>query len=175
MNESSTFPVQVRNLAKSFCANKVLRQIDLTVSLGEVVVIIGPSGSGKTTLIRSLNFLEMPDRGTVRMCGIEIVDAGPKPSAETRRRMREIRRKTAMVFQSFQSVPHMTAVENVIEGMVSVQDPRKAAALSRGRELLAQVGLLEKANEYPGRLSGGQKQRVAIARAGHEPRGDTVR
>ncbi|WP_198082983.1 amino acid ABC transporter ATP-binding protein [Variovorax sp. E3] len=165
MNESSTFPVQVRNLAKSFGANNVLRQIDLTVSRGEVVVIMGPSGSGKTTLIRSLNFLEMPDRGTVRMCGIEIADAGPKPSAETRRRMREIRRRTAMVFQSFNLFPHMTAVENVIEGMVSVQGLRKAAALPRGRELLAQVGLLEKADEYPGRLSGGQKQRVAIARA----------
>jgi cystine transport system ATP-binding protein len=165
MNASSTAPVQVKNLAKSFGANQVLKQIDLTVTRGEVVVIMGPSGSGKTTLIRSLNFLEMPDRGSVRMCGIEIADAGLKPSAETRRRMREIRKKTAMVFQSFNLFSHMTAVENVIEGMVSVQGIRKAVALPRGRELLAQVGLLEKADEYPGRLSGGQKQRVAIARA----------
>jgi ABC-type polar amino acid transport system ATPase subunit len=157
--------VQVQGLAKSFGANHVLRQIDLTVARGEVVVIMGPSGSGKTTLIRSLNFLEMPDRGTIRMCGIEIADAGPKPSGDTRRKMREIRKKTAMVFQSFNLFGHMTAVENVIEGMVSVQGIRKSAALPRGLDLLAQVGLLEKANEYPGRLSGGQKQRVAIARA----------
>jgi cystine transport system ATP-binding protein len=165
MNATTTPPVHVRNLAKSFGPNHVLRQIDLTVARGEVVVIMGPSGSGKTTLIRSLNFLEMPDRGTVRMCGIEIADAGSRPSAETRRKMREIRKKTAMVFQSFNLFSHMTAVENVIEGMVSVQGIRKAAALPRGRELLGQVGLLEKADEYPGRLSGGQKQRVAIARA----------
>lgn len=168
MNTSSTHanaPVQVQGLAKCFGSNHVLRQIDLTVARGEVVVIMGPSGSGKTTLIRSLNFLEMPDRGTIRMCGIEIADAGPKPSGDTRRKMREIRRKTAMVFQSFNLFGHMTAVENVIEGMVSVQGIRKSSALPRGIELLAQVGLLEKANEYPGRLSGGQKQRVAIARA----------
>ena len=165
MNIAAVPPVHVRNLAKSFGANQVLKQIDLTVTRGEVVVIMGPSGSGKTTLIRSLNFLEMPDRGTIRMCGIEIVEPGSRPSAQTRRKMREIRKKTAMVFQSFNLFAHMTAVENVIEGMVSVQGIPKAAALPRGKELLGQVGLLAKADEYPGRLSGGQKQRVAIARA----------
>ncbi|SFQ33730.1 amino acid ABC transporter ATP-binding protein [Variovorax sp. 770b2] len=165
MNDTLNPPVQVRGLAKSFGANQVLRHIDFSVARGEVVVIMGPSGSGKTTLIRSLNFLEMPDRGSIRMCGIEIADAGPRPSGETRRKMREIRKKTAMVFQSFNLFAHMTALDNVIEGMVSVQGIRKADALPRGRELLGQVGLLEKANEYPGRLSGGQKQRVAIARA----------
>ncbi|MGJ7530360.1 amino acid ABC transporter ATP-binding protein [Variovorax sp. GB1P17] len=165
MNDASNPPVQVRGLAKSFCANQVLKQIDFTVARGEVVVLMGPSGSGKTTLIRSLNFLEMPDRGSIRMCGIEITDAGPKPSGEARRKIREIRKKTAMVFQSFNLFAHMTALDNVIEGMVSVQGIRKSEARPRGRELLAQVGLLDKANEYPGRLSGGQKQRVAIARA----------
>ncbi|VTU30376.1 putative amino-acid import ATP-binding protein YxeO [Variovorax sp. RA8] len=101
---------------------------------------MGPSGSGKTTLIRSLNFLEMPDRGTIRMCGIEIADAGTKPSGDTRRKMREIRKKTAMVFQSFNLFGHMTAVENVIEGMVSVQGIRKASARPRGRPRAAWRG-----------------------------------
>lgn len=165
MNDASNSPVQVRGLAKSFGSNQVLQHIDFTVARGEVVVLMGPSGSGKTTLIRSLNFLEMPDRGSIRMCGIEIADAGPKPSGEARRKIREIRKKTAMVFQSFNLFAHMTALDNVIEGMVSVQGIRKSEARPRGRELLGQVGLLEKANEYPGRLSGGQKQRVAIARA----------
>jgi cystine transport system ATP-binding protein len=157
--------VHVRGLQKRFGANRVLKDLDLTVSRGEVVVIMGPSGSGKTTLIRSLNFLEMPDAGSVQVCGIEIDGAGPKPSRETRRKLREIRKRTAMVFQSFNLFPHMTALENVVEGLISVHGVAKEAARSRGRELLGQVGLTEKADQYPARLSGGQKQRVAIARA----------
>lgn len=157
--------VRVRGLAKSFGANQVLQSIDLTVSEGEVVVIMGPSGSGKTTFIRSLNFLEVPDRGAVEICGIAITDPAPKPSRPDRSRILAIRHKTAMVFQSFNLFPHMTALGNVIEGLVSVKGVPKKDAEERGRDLLAQVGLAEKAGEYPGRLSGGQKQRVAIARA----------
>ncbi|WP_411881537.1 amino acid ABC transporter ATP-binding protein [Polaromonas sp. YR568] len=157
--------VRVRGLAKSFGANQVLKHIDLTVSQGEVIVIMGPSGSGKTTFIRSLNFLEVPDRGTVEVCGIGITDPTRKPSHADRRKILEIRKKTAMVFQSFNLFPHMTALDNVIEGLVSVKGVKKAVAQVRGRDLLAQVGLLGKADEYPGRLSGGQKQRVAIARS----------
>lgn len=157
--------VRVRGLAKSFGTNQVLRHIDLTVSQGEVIVIMGPSGSGKTTFIRSLNFLEMPDKGSIEVCGIAITDPGAKPSGATRRKIVEIRKRTAMVFQSFNLFPHMTALDNVVEGLVSVKGVKKEPARERGRELLAQVGLIEKADEYPGRLSGGQKQRVAIARA----------
>ncbi|VTU31584.1 Arginine transport ATP-binding protein ArtM [Variovorax sp. SRS16] len=165
MNGQTNTTVRVRGLAKSFGDNHVLRNIDLTVSQGEVVVIMGPSGSGKTTFIRSLNFLELPDRGSVSVCGIEVSDAGAKPGRAERGRITEIRKKTAMVFQSFNLFGHMTALDNVVEGLVSVRGVKRALANVRGRELLAQVGLLEKAGEYPGRLSGGQKQRVAIARA----------
>ncbi|MGJ7524855.1 amino acid ABC transporter ATP-binding protein [Variovorax sp. GB1P17] len=165
MNGQANTTVRVRGLAKNFGDNHVLRNIDLTVSKGEVVVIMGPSGSGKTTFIRSLNFLELPDRGSVSVCGIEVSDAGAKPGRAERGRITDIRKKTAMVFQSFNLFGHMTALDNVVEGLVSVRGVKRAVANVRGRELLAQVGLLEKAGEYPGRLSGGQKQRVAIARA----------
>jgi cystine transport system ATP-binding protein len=157
--------VRVRGLAKSFGANQVLKQVDLSVAKGEVVVIMGPSGSGKTTFIRSLNFLEMPDRGSIEVCGVEITDPGAKPDAATRRKILAIRQRTAMVFQSFNLFPHMTALDNVIEGLISVKGEKKAPARERGLALLAKVGLREKADAYPGHLSGGQKQRVAIARA----------
>lgn len=155
--------VSVRGLAKSFGANQVLRGVDLSVRQGEVVVIMGPSGSGKTTFIRSLNFLEAPDRGSVELCGISI-DAA-ESGAQQRRKVRAIRQRSAMVFQSFNLFPHMTALENVIEGLLSVRGMAREPARERGRALLAKVGLSDKAGEYPGRLSGGQKQRVAIARA----------
>jgi cystine transport system ATP-binding protein len=165
MSNADHGTVRVRRLEKAFGTNQVLRGIDLDVAKGEVVVIMGPSGSGKTTLIRSLNLLESPDRGTVSVCGIEIVDAGTRPSRETRRKTQDIRRRTAMVFQSFNLFPHMTALANVIEGLLSVRGMARAEASRRGLALLTRVGLADKAAEYPGRLSGGQKQRVAIARA----------
>jgi cystine transport system ATP-binding protein len=157
--------VRVRGLRKSFGANPVLKQVDLSVLKGEVLVIMGPSGSGKTTFIRSLNFLEMPDQGTVEVCGVEITNPGTQPDAATRKKILAIRQKTAMVFQSFNLFPHMTALDNVIEGLLSVKGEKKPVARARGLALLAKVGLREKADAYPGHLSGGQKQRVAIARA----------
>jgi cystine transport system ATP-binding protein len=157
--------VRVSGLAKSFGANPVLRGIDLVVSQGEVVVIMGPSGSGKTTFIRSLNFLEVPDSGSIEICGIQVNGTGDRLDRAARQKALQIRQKTAMVFQSFNLFPHMTALGNVIEGLVSVKGIGKAAAREQGRALLHRVGLLEKADDYPGRLSGGQKQRVAIARA----------
>jgi cystine transport system ATP-binding protein len=157
--------VRVRGLRKAFGANQVLRGVDLTVAKGEVVVIMGPSGSGKTTFIRSLNFLETPDGGSVEVCGIAVDGAQAASSRHERRKVQQIRLKTAMVFQSFNLFPHMTALDNVIEGMVSVRGVAREAARERGRALLARVGLAAKADAYPGRLSGGQKQRVAIARA----------
>jgi len=165
MNNSPQCTVRVRGLAKAFGSNKVLRDIDLTVTKGEVVVIMGPSGSGKTTFIRSLNLLEMPDQGSIEICGIELSDPAAKSAGEVRRKTFQIRQKTAMVFQSFNLFPHMTALQNVIEGMVSVKGVAKGPARQRGMALLAKVGLSEKADAYPGKLSGGQKQRVAIARA----------
>lgn len=158
--------VEVRGLQKRFGENHVLLGVDFQVSKGEVVVIMGPSGSGKTTLLRSLNFLEKPDAGNVTVCDIEVGCVGlNKPSREIQKKIRAIRQRTAMVFQSFNLYPHMTALQNVMEGPVSVKGVSKAEASARGRRLLDQVGLAAKAGEYPGRLSGGQKQRVAIARA----------
>lgn len=158
--------IEVRGVSKSFGQNQVLRGVDFSVSKGEVVVIMGPSGSGKTTLLRSLNFLEMPDAGTVNVCGIDVECAcASKPSREQQKKIRAIRQCTAMVFQSFNLFAHRTALENVMEGPVSVKNVPRAEAHERAMHLLAQVGLTAKANEYPARLSGGQKQRVAIARA----------
>ena len=156
----------VRGVRKAFGDNVVLRGIDLDVARGEVVVVMGPSGSGKTTFIRSLNFLEQADAGVIEVCGIS-VDCAPARIAtrEARDNIRAIRRKTAMVFQSFNLFPHLTALGNIIEGPCHVHKVEKAEAIERGRALLHRVGLSDKADEYPARLSGGQKQRVAIARA----------
>ncbi|MBB3213084.1 cystine transport system ATP-binding protein [Herbaspirillum sp. Sphag1AN] len=165
MNNSSPCTVRVRGLAKAFGPNKVLKHVDLTVGKGEVVVIMGPSGSGKTTFIRSLNFLEMPDQGSIEICGIELDEPLTLRPGEVRKKIFQIRQKTAMVFQSFNLFPHRTALQNVIEGLISVKGFDKEKAQQRGMLLLQKVGLSEKADAYPGKLSGGQKQRVAIARA----------
>lgn len=157
--------IQVTALAKAFGANTVLRHVDLQVQAGEVVVILGPSGSGKTTLLRSLNFLEQPDSGTLEICGHRVeVKAGQRLGRADKQQIAQLRQKTAMVFQSFNLFPHLTALENVIEGLVSVKRVPRPVAIAKGRALLEQVGLGDKADSYPARLSGGQKQRVAIAR-----------
>lgn len=157
--------IDVQGLSKRFGQNHVLRGVDFDVSKGEVVVIMGPSGSGKTTLLRSLNFLETPDEGLVTVCGIEVDCARlERPSREAQKSIREIRQRSAMVFQSFNLFPHMTALQNVMEGPISVKGVSRPEARERALRLLEQVGLAAKADEYPGRLSGGQKQRVAIAR-----------
>lgn len=158
---------QIRALGihKRFGTLEVLRGIDLSVQRGEVVVVMGPSGSGKTTLIRCLNFLEEPDEGHVTVCGLA-VPCGVKAGGRARaRRIRELRQRAGMVFQSFNLFPHMTALENVIEGPLTVRRIPRAQAASMGERLLERVGLLDKRNTYPAKLSGGQKQRVAIARA----------
>lgn len=163
--ENTTVKVFVKALAKSFNDQTVFRSVDLQVAEGEVVVILGPSGSGKTTLLRSLNFLEQPDSGILDICGHRIeVHPGSKLSRADRQEIARLRQKTAMVFQSFNLFPHKTALENVIEGVVSVLKIPKNQARERGLVLLQQVGLVEKAASYPATLSGGQKQRVAIAR-----------
>ncbi|WP_099063044.1 amino acid ABC transporter ATP-binding protein [Serratia sp. BW106] len=162
---SEIIKVAVSALAKAFDDQVVLKQVDLQVKAGEVVVVLGPSGSGKTTLLRSLNFLEQPDSGTLEICGHRIaIQAGTALTRTDRHEITQLRQKTAMVFQSFNLFPHKTALENVIEGLISVKKVNKNLARERGMALLKQVGLSEKATSYPTKLSGGQKQRVAIAR-----------
>jgi len=149
--------LSVRDLAKRYGANDVLRGIDLDVAPGERIAILGASGSGKSTLLRCLNFMEMPDAGTVALDGKTI---GRRESELT-----QVRQRVGMVFQQFNLFPHMTAVGNVMEGLRTVRGQSKAEARARAEKELARVGLADKAETYPAHLSGGQKQRVAIARA----------
>jgi len=155
--------IDVKNLVKKFHGQTVLHGIDLEVQEGEVVAIIGPSGSGKTTLLRSINLLEHPEGGTIRVGDITI-DTG-KSLGPQKGLIRRLRQHVGFVFQSFNLFPHRTVLENIIEGPVIVKDEPKDEAIARGRELLAKVGLSGKETSYPRRLSGGQQQRVAIARA----------
>ena len=159
------YPVRIVGLHKRFGSLEVLRGIDLAVERGEVVVIMGPSGSGKTTLIRCINFLEEPDQGQVTVCGLEVACGNGAGGRERSRRIREIRTRASMVFQQFNLFSHMTALENVIEGPLTVKRVPKREAVALGERLLERVNLADKRDEYPSRLSGGQKQRVAIARA----------
>jgi polar amino acid transport system ATP-binding protein len=147
----------VRGLAKRFGNTDVLRGIDLDVTAGERIAILGASGSGKSTLLRCLNFMEMPDAGTVALDGKTI---GRRESE-----LSQVRQRIGMVFQQFNLFPHMTALGNVMEGLRTVKRVPKAEAAARARKELARVGLAEKAENFPAHLSGGQKQRVAIARA----------
>lgn len=155
--------VQVSHLDKYFDSLHVLRDLDLEIAPREVVCIIGRSGSGKSTLLRCLNFLEQPDFGTVTIDGLT-VDCGGQGRA-WRKQVHDLRLKTGMVFQSFNLFAHMTALENVIEGPVTVKKMDRAEAIELAMINLEKVGLADKANQYPSRLSGGQQQRVAIARA----------
>jgi len=161
--------IKVRNLHKRFKDParrgewlEVIQGVDLDIELGQVVVIIGRSGAGKSTLLRCLNFLEEPDEGTLEIDGVEI-RAGER-SRERTRQIIEIRMKAGMVFQSFNLFPHMTTLENVIEGLITVKKWSRERAIAKAEEELSWVGLLDKRDEYPIRLSGGQQQRIAIAR-----------
>lgn len=158
----STPLLSVDGLQKSFGENNVLRSIDLSVHPGQVVALIGPSGSGKTTVLRSLNGLEVPDGGTVAFDGGPAVDFA---SPVTRKELASLRDRSAMVFQHYNLFPHMTVLENVIEGPVQVQKRKKADAIRDAVALLSRVGLADKKDQYPHELSGGQQQRVGIVRA----------
>lgn len=149
--------ITVKNLHKSFGNVEVLKGIDAHISKGEVLVIIGPSGSGKSTFLRCLNLLECPTSGEIYVDN-ELITS---PKADTNR----IRQKMGMVFQQFNLFPHMTIMENITLAPVKLKKMTKQEAIQKGEELLARVGLSEKADSYPSQLSGGQKQRVAIARA----------
>jgi glutamate transport system ATP-binding protein len=149
--------VVLSGVNKHFGALHVLKDIDLSVARGEVVVVIGPSGSGKSTLCRTINRLETVDAGTIT------IDGQPIPAEG--KQLAELRSKVGMVFQSFNLFAHKTVLENVTLGPVKVKGVKKAEADRRGRELLERVGIASQADKYPAQLSGGQQQRVAIARA----------
>lgn len=148
---------EIKQLCKSFGPTKVLDHIDATIRQGEVVVIVGPSGSGKSTFLRSLNLLEMPTSGEILFEGKEITD--PKSN------LNQYRQKIGMVFQHFNLFANKTILENMTLAPIKVLKKSKAEAEKEAMELLARVGLAEKANAYPAQLSGGQKQRIAIVRA----------
>lgn len=155
--------VKVSNLDKYFGHLHVLKGISLEVLPRQVVCLIGRSGSGKSTLLRCINFLEEPSHGTIEVDGIKV--EGGEKGREHRQLVHDVRLKTGMVFQEFNLFPHMTVLENVIEGPVIVKGMDRQKAVELAEENLDNVGLLFKKDEYPNRLSGGQKQRVAIARA----------
>ena len=149
--------VRLSHIKKSFGDAEVLKDISLEVNPGEVVAIIGPSGSGKSTFLRSLNLLEEPTGGKILFEGTDITD----PKVDINRH----RQKIGMVFQQFNLFPHKTVKQNIMMAPVALKLMTKEEASRRADELLARVGLPDKANAYPDMLSGGQKQRIAIARS----------
>lgn len=149
--------IKIDNITKSFGQLDVLKGISTEIGKGEVVAIIGPSGSGKSTLLRCMNLLEIPTTGSIAINGEEITD----PKADVMR----IRQQIGMVFQHFHLFPHMTVLNNLTYAPIKVKGMSKSEAEKKAKELLARVGLSDKAGVYPSRLSGGQKQRVAIARS----------
>jgi L-cystine transport system ATP-binding protein len=148
------------NIHKSFGHTRVLKGIDVEVRRGDVLAILGPSGSGKTTLLRCINFLEHADEGTIEVGGLQVDcrHAGKKE-------ILALRRKTAMVFQSFNLFKNKTIIQNVMEGMTQVKKIPRAAAYEESKRLLTKVGLEAFLDVYPSQLSGGQQQRVGIVRA----------
>src|SRR5438045_3087459 len=157
--------IEIADLWKSFGRVEVLKGISLDVPRGGVVTVIGPSGSGKSTLLRCINLLETPDRGHIRVGEREMQFGRGRRAASTDRDLAAFRATTGMVFQHFNLFPHMTALANVTAGPTIVKGRPHRTAEIEGRELLAKVGLADKAETYPSHLSGGQRQRVAIARA----------
>ena len=149
--------IEFKNVSKHFGPTQVLHDISLKINQGEVVVIIGPSGSGKSTMLRCINKLEEITSGDLIVDGLKVND--PKVDE------RLIRQEAGMVFQQFYLFPHLTALENVMFGPLRVRGASKQAAEKQAKDLLAKVGLAERAHHYPSELSGGQQQRVALARA----------
>ncbi|MEU9573664.1 amino acid ABC transporter ATP-binding protein [Streptomyces massasporeus] len=149
--------IELRDVNKHFGELHVLQDINLTVSRGEVVVVIGPSGSGKSTLCRAINRLETIESGQIVLDGQPLPEEG-KPLAR-------LRADVGMVFQSFNLFAHKTVLQNISLGQIKVRGRRKEDADKRSRELLDRVGVANQADKYPAQLSGGQQQRVAIARA----------
>ena len=155
--------VRLEGVSKSFGELEVLRDIDLDLHTGEVLVLFGRSGSGKSTLLRCVNFLEDPTRGTVEVAGVRL--AGGHRTRRKREQIRRLRLHVGMVFQSFNLFPQMTVLDNVMVAPMCLKGADETAIRTRAVALLDQVGLADKAEQHPIRLSGGQQQRVAIARA----------
>ncbi len=149
--------VELEGVRKSFGDNVVLDGIDLELTRGEAIVVAGPSGSGKSTMLRCVNGLEQIDAGEIRFDGTPLPRGGKE--------LQRVRARMGMVFQQFNLFPHMTVAENILLGPVRVKGVARDAARERALELLARVGIPEKADQVPADLSGGQQQRVAIARA----------
>jgi ABC-type polar amino acid transport system ATPase subunit len=154
--------ITLTNIHKRFHETEVLRGISLSVSRGEVCVLLGPSGGGKSTLLRTINGLETFDQGEIR---VDDVTLGPQGGPQREAALAQIRRRVGMVFQQFNLFPHRSVLENVTEAPRHVLRLPAAEAVSRARALLERVGLADKCDAMPGSLSGGQQQRVAIARA----------
>lgn len=152
--------INISNLHKSFENLQVLKDINIKVKKGEVIAIIGPSGSGKSTMLRCLNYLEIPDKGTIQIGSVK-VDTEKKNKKD----ILELRKNTAMVFQNYNLFKNKTALENVAESLIVTKKMKKDDAHKVAYDLLSQVGLSDRVNSYPSQLSGGQQQRISIARA----------
>lgn len=152
--------ISLQGITKRFSGHTVFKDIDLSLSQGEIIVIIGPSGTGKSTLLRCINFLEKPDAGR-----LQVGDLSVDTQRASRADILALRRRTAFVFQNYGLFANKTALENISEGMIVVDKLPKAKAHARAREILERIGLAEKADAYPASLSGGQQQRVGIGRA----------
>ena len=156
-NNSNEVVVSIKNLQKAFGDNVVLRDIDLDVHKGEVVVVLGPSGSGKSTMLRCINRLEHPTSGSIIVEGVDVCAKGVD--------LNKVRTHLGMVFQQFNLFPNMTIRRNIMLAPVELGKMTREEADEKATELLSRIGLLDKADSYPDSLSGGQKQRVAIVRA----------
>ena len=155
--------IKLDRIEKFFGEHRVLSKVDLTLASGNVTALIGPSGSGKSTLLRCVNLLEIPEGGSLELGNQRLeFSREQKPARDA---VLAIRRRTGMVFQNFQLFPHLTVIQNVMEGLLTVQKWDEARARERAHELLTKVGIAHKADAWPATLSGGQQQRVAIARA----------
>jgi putative amino-acid transport system ATP-binding protein len=152
--------IKLDNIHKRFGETEVLKGINLEIKQGEIIVIIGSSGTGKSTLLRTVNFLESADKGTITIDDVS-VDSEKHSKAE----VLALRRKTGFVFQNYALFAHMTALQNIAEGLITVRGWKKSDALKRAQQILDDIGLGDKGQSYPAALSGGQQQRVGIGRA----------
>lgn len=148
--------IEIKDLCKSYGDHLVLDHINTTIHKGEVIAIVGPSGCGKSTFLRSMNLLEKPESGAIIFEGTDLLDK--------KTNINHVRQKIGMVFQQFNLFPNMTVRENIMLAPTKLKGMSKEEASKKAEELLSRVGLLDKAEAYPGNLSGGQKQRIAIAR-----------